>query len=56
MQVGIGLLAFIVTLTAEGLLYWVTGSLLALVSLALSWHILRRKAHLWQALTRRFRH
>ena len=55
-QVGIGLLAFIVTLTAEGLLYWVTGSLLALVSLALSWHILRRKAHLWQALTRRFRH
>lgn len=55
-QVGIGLLAFIITLTAEGLLYWVTGSLLALVSLALSWHILRRKAHLWQALTRRFRH
>jgi len=55
-QVGIGLLAFIVTLTAEGLLYWVTGSLLALVSLALSWHILRRKAHLWQALTRHFRH
>ena len=49
-QTGIGLLLFIVTLTAEGLLYWGTGLLLVVLSLSLSLHILRRKTHLWQKL------
>lgn len=54
-QTGIGLLVFLVTLTTDGLLYWVVGGLLVALSLCLSLHVLRRKAHLWQALLRRFR-
>ena len=54
MQTGIGLLVFLVTLTADGLLYWVVGGLLVALSLCLSLHVLRRKTHLWQALIRRF--
>ena len=53
-QTGIGLLLFIVTLTAEGLLYWGTGLLLVVLSLSLSLHILRRKTHLWQKLRQKF--
>ena len=54
-QTGIGLLLFLVTLLAEGLLYWGTGLLLVALSLCLSLHVLRRKTHLWNALVRRFR-
>jgi O-antigen/teichoic acid export membrane protein len=54
-QVALGLLAFILTLTADGLLYWGLGSLVVLLSFSLSLHVLRRKTHLWEALTRRFR-
>ncbi len=54
-QIGIGLLVFLVTLTAEGFLYWGMGFLLVVLSSALSLHILRRKTHLWNALMRRFR-
>lgn len=49
-QAGIGLLLFLVTLLAEGLLYWGTGLLLVVLSLSLSLHILRRKTHLWEKL------
>ena len=54
-QVALGLLAFILTLTADGLLYWGLGTLVVLLSFCLSLHILRQKTHLWEALTRRFR-
>ena len=54
-QTGIGLLVFLVTLTADGVLYWAAGGLLVALSLGLSLHVLRRKTHLWQALIRRFR-
>ena len=53
-QTGIGLLLFLVTLLAEGLLYWGTGLLLVVLSLSLSLHILRRKAHLWEKLRQKF--
>ena len=53
-QTGIGLLVYLVTLSADGILYWGAGSLLVLLSAALSVHVLRQKTHLWQALTRRF--
>lgn len=49
-QTGIGLLLFLVTLLAGGLLYWGTGLLLVVLSLSLSLHILRRKTHLWEKL------
>ena len=54
-QTGIGLLLFLVTLLAEGLLYWGTGLLLVVLSLSLSLHILRRKTHLWEKLREKFR-
>lgn len=54
-QVSLGLLAWLLTLVADGLLYWGVGLLVVLLSFSLSLHILRRKTHLWQALTRRFR-
>ena len=53
-QTGIGLLLFLVTLLAEGLLYWGTGLLLVVLSLCLSLHILRRKTHLWEKLRQKF--
>ena len=53
-QTGIGLLLFLVTLLAEGLLYWGTGLLLVVLSLSLSLHILRRKTHLWEKLRQKF--
>ena len=49
-QTGIGLLAFLVTLTADGVLYWGVGGLLVMLSLGLSLHVLRRKTHLWERL------
>ena len=54
-QVALGLLAYVLTLTADGFLYWGTGGLTVLLSGALSWHVLHRKTHLWQALTKRWR-
>jgi O-antigen/teichoic acid export membrane protein len=53
-QISLGLLAFILTLLADGLLYWGVGAFIVLLSLSLSLQILRKKTHLWQALTRRF--
>ena len=54
-QVTLGLLAFILTLTTDGLLYWGLGIVVVMISFGLSLHILRQKTHLWEALTRKFR-
>ena len=54
-QVSLGLLAFLLTLTTEGVLYWGAGLLVVSVSFFLSLFVLRSKTHLWRALTRRFR-
>lgn len=54
-QVSLGLLAFLLTLTTEGVLYWGAGLLVVSVSSFLSLFVLRSKTHLWRALTRRFR-
>jgi len=54
-QVSLGLIAYVLTLTADGIAYWMTGLSVVLLSFFLSLHVLRRKTHLWQALTRRFR-
>ena len=54
-QMVLGLLAFSLTVVADGLVYWLCGIVIGLGSLGFSLHILRRKTHLWQALTRRFR-
>ena len=54
-QLSLGLFAYVLTLTAEGILYWGTGLSVVLLSFGLSLHVLRRKTHLWQKLTRRFR-
>ena len=55
-QVLLGVLAYLLSLTAEGILYWGAGSLLVLLSLGLSFRVLHRKTHLWQALTKHWRH
>lgn len=54
-QLSIGLMAYAVSLLAEGWLYWITEAALTLVSTAYSVHVLRQKTHLWNALSRRFR-
>ena len=58
-QLSLGLLAYVLTLTADGILYWGTGLSVVLLSFGLSLHVLRRKTHLWQKLTQKiffFRH
>lgn len=58
-QLSLGLLAYVLTLTADGILYWGTGLSVVLLSFCLSLHVLRRKTHLWQKLTQKiifFRH
>lgn len=54
-QVTLGILTYLLAQTAKGILYWGAGSLLVLISLTMSFHVLHRKTHLWQALTKRFR-
>ena len=51
----IGFLAYATTFIEDSLLYWFTGIALTIGSVLFSLHILRRKTHLWEALTRRFR-
>lgn len=53
-QIVLGLLVFVLTLSTEGITYWSLGTLLVTCSSLFSLQILRRKTHLWQALTRRF--
>lgn len=58
-QMTLGLLAYLLTLIADGILYWGLGLTVVLLSFCLSLHILRRKTHLWQKLTQKiifFRH
>ena len=58
-QLSLGLLAYVLTLTADGILYWGTGLSVVLLSFGLSLHVLRRKTHLRQKLTQKiifFRH
>ena len=53
-QVSLGLLLFIVTLSADGLLYWGTGLLIVVLSSCLSLHVLRRKTPLWEKLRQKY--
>lgn len=54
-QMTIGLVAYAVTLLAEGWTYWITEAALTVVSTAYSVHILRQKTHLWERLRSKFR-
>lgn len=54
-QVLLGLLTYTAVCLTSGITYWLVGGLLILLSTCYSLHILRRKTHLWQALTRRLR-
>ena len=54
-QLSLGVLAYVLTLTASGPAYWLLGVVAVLLSALFSLQVLRRKAHLWEALTRRFR-
>lgn len=54
-QLSLGILAYLLTLIIDGILYWGIDLIIVLISFCLSLHVLRRKTHLWQALTRRFR-
>jgi hypothetical protein len=54
-QLSLGAFAYVLTLTASGLAYWLLGAVIVLLSGLFSLQVLRRKTHLWEALTRRFR-
>jgi hypothetical protein len=45
----------VLTLSASGIAYWLLGIVVVLLSGLFSLQVLRRKTHLWEALTRRFR-
>lgn len=47
--------AYLLTLFFAGSSYWLLGCIVCLLSGVLSFSVLHRKTHLWQALTRRFR-
>lgn len=49
MQLPLGLLAFLVTFIHQGLLYWLMGSLLFVVSLMVSINVFKSKTHLMEA-------
>lgn len=49
-QLPFGILAFLVTFVDNALLYWTTGALLSMASLAVSLFILRQKTSLWDSL------
>ncbi len=55
LQMAIGGLAYLVSLTVTGWGYWITEAALTLVSTACSVYILHQKTHLWQSLMRKFR-
>ena len=52
-QMTIGALAYVVSLTFEGWGYWIAEAALTLASTAYSVHVLHQKTHLWEALMRR---
>ena len=53
-QFPIGIAAFVVTMACNGIIYWITGILLFVISLVFSLHILRRKVSLWNGIKARF--
>lgn len=53
-QVTIGVTACVFTLCLDGILYWIVGLILAMISLVISIWILRSKSALWDALRKRF--
>ena len=53
-QLSIGLLAFLVSLYADGWLYWITEAALTIASTAYSVSVLRSKTRLWEALLHKF--
>ena len=54
-QIPIGILAYCLTFTDRGWLYWIGGALLTLISTTISLHILHTKANLWNSLVNRIR-
>lgn len=54
-QIVLGTLVFLVTCLADGVAYWLCGIGLTAISTIFSLQVLRRKTHLWQVLTSRFR-
>ena len=54
LQIPIGFLTFAVTQSANPLIYWGGGFLLALISAAISLSILRKKTNLWNSLVNKF--
>lgn len=54
-QMTIGGLAYVVSLSMEGWAYWITEAALTLVGTAYSVYILYQKTHLWMALMRKFK-
>ena len=54
-QVPLGVAVYLLTLLADGLLYWTLGGLVCMVSLTASVYILHQKSSLWKALTTKLR-
>ncbi len=54
-QLSVGIVAFVVSLLAEGWTYWIVEAALTLVSTAYSVYVLRQKTHLWEALKRKLK-
>lgn len=52
-QLAVGVVAYIVSVLADGWEYWTAEAALTMVSTAYSVYVLRQKTHLWEALKRR---
>jgi hypothetical protein len=52
-QLAVGVVAYIVSVLADGWGYWTAEAALTMVSTAYSVYVLRQKTHLWEALKRR---
>ena len=50
LQVPLGIATYFIINNTEGFAYWVTGSMMILVSLGISVHLLHSKTRLWEAL------
>lgn len=55
MQLAVGVLAFVVTQQTDGWVYWLSGTALFVVSLAISLSILHSKTSLWKKLRQKLR-
>lgn len=54
-QLPLGIAVYSLSLLADGLLYWLPGLMLCIVSLSISVYILHQKWSLWKALTTKFK-